>query len=217
MNNATATQPRLKARYNNTIKAQLAKDLGIDNEMQIPKLEKIVINMGVGRATQQPSLLEKAVEDLTVIAGQKPIITRATNSIAGFKLREGQAIGTKVTLRGDRMWEFFDRLLSVAIPRIRDFRGLPAMSWDGRGNYTFGLSDQTVFPEINVDKIDTQRGMDITIVTTAFTNESGKALLDAFGFPFKKGVDTDAPRKRSRNRHAQRGPVKTAKTAAKKK
>jgi hypothetical protein len=124
--NATATQPRLKARYNNTIKAQLAKDLGIDNEMQIPKLEKIVINMGVGRATQQPSLLEKAVDDLTVIAGQKPIITRAGNSIAGFKLREGQAIGTKVTLRGDRMWEFYDRLLSVAIPRIRDFRGLPA-------------------------------------------------------------------------------------------
>jgi large subunit ribosomal protein L5 len=216
--NASATQPRLKARYNNTIKAQLAKDLGIDNEMQIPKLEKIVINMGVGRATQQPSLLEKAVEDLTVIAGQKPIITRATNSIAGFKLREGQAIGTKVTLRGDRMWEFFDRLLSVAIPRIRDFRGLPAMSWDGRGNYTFGLSDQTVFPEINVDKIDVQRGMDITIVTTATTNEAGKALLDAFGFPFKKGADAnEAPRKRARSRHGQRGPVKGAKAGAKKK
>lgn len=209
MSNTAATQPRLKARYNNTIKAQLAKDLGIDNAMQIPRLEKIVINMGVGRATQQPSLLEKAVEDLTVIAGQKPIITRAGTSIAGFKLREGQAIGTKVTLRGDRMWEFFDRLLSVAIPRIRDFRGLPASSWDGRGNYTFGLSDQTVFPEINVDKIDVQRGMDITIVTSAVTNESGKALLDSFGFPFKKGADTDAPRKRSRNRHAQRGPVKT--------
>ena len=118
----------------------------------------------------------------------------ADTSIAGFKLREGQAIGTKVTLRGDRMWEFFDRLLSVAIPRIRDFRGLPANSWDGRGNYTFGLNDQTVFPEINVDKIDTQRGMDITIVTTAITNEGGKALLDAFGFPFKKGVDADTPR-----------------------
>ena len=211
MNNATATQPRLKARYNNTIKAQLAKDLGIDNEMQIPKLEKIVINMGVGRATQQPSLLEKAVDDLTVIAGQKPIITKAGTSIAAFKLREGQAIGTKVTLRGDRMWEFFDRLLSVAIPRIRDFRGLPAMSWDGRGNYTFGLNDQTVFPEINVDKIDVQRGMDITIVTTATTNEGGKALLDAFGFPFKKGVDADTTPKRKRSRHAQRGPVKTAK------
>lgn len=213
MSNATATtaQPRLKARYNNTIKAQLAKDLGIDNAMQIPRLEKIVINMGVGRATQQPSLLEKAVDDLTVISGQKPIITRATNSIAAFKLREGQAIGTKVTLRGDRMWEFFDRLLSVAIPRIRDFRGLPANSWDGRGNYTFGLNDQTVFPEINVDKIDVQRGMDITIVTTAFTNEGGKALLDAFGFPFKKGAEADAAPTRKRNRHAQRGPMKSAK------
>ncbi len=205
---ATATQPRLKARYNNTIKAQLAKDLGINNEMQIPKLDKIVINMGVGRATQQPSLLEKAVDDLTVIAGQKPIVTRANTSIAGFKLREGQAIGTKVTLRGDRMWEFFDRLLSVAIPRIRDFRGLPAQSWDGRGNYTFGLNDQTVFPEINVDRIDTQRGMDITIVTTATTNEAGKALLDAFGFPFKKGVEEDVVPVRKRNRH-QRGPVKS--------
>ncbi len=197
--NATATQPRLKARYNNTIKAQLAKDLGIENDMQVPKLEKIVINMGVGRATQQPSLLEKAVEELTVISGQKPIVTRAKHSIAGFKLREGQAIGTKVTLRGDRMWEFFDRLLSVAIPRIRDFRGLPAHSWDGRGNYTFGLNDQTVFPEINVDKVDQQRGMDITIVTSATTNEAGKALLDAYGFPFKRGADADAaPRKRKR-------------------
>ena len=167
--------------------------------MQVPKLEKIVINMGVGRATQQPSLLEKAVEELTVISGQKPIVTKAKNSIAGFKLREGQAIGTKVTLRGDRMWEFFDRLLSVAIPRIRDFRGLPAHSWDGRGNYTFGLNDQTVFPEINVDKVDQQRGMDITIVTSATTNEAGKALLDAYGFPFKRGADADAaPRKRKR-------------------
>jgi large subunit ribosomal protein L5 len=199
MATATATQPRLKARYNNTIKAQLAKDLGIENDMQVPKLEKIVINMGVGRATQQPSLLEKAVEELTVISGQKPIVTRAKNSIAGFKLREGQAIGTKVTLRGDRMWEFFDRLLSVAIPRIRDFRGLPATSWDGRGNYTFGLNDQTVFPEIDVDKVDQQRGMDITIVTTATTNEGGQALLDAFGFPFKRGADAEtAPRKRKR-------------------
>ena len=195
----TATQPRLKARYNNTIKAQLAKDLGIENDMQVPKLEKIVINMGVGRATQQPSLLEKAVDELTVIAGQKPIVTYAKTSIAGFKLREGQAIGTKVTLRGDRMWEFFDRLLSVAIPRIRDFRGLPAHSWDGRGNYTFGLNDQTVFPEINVDRVDQQRGMDITIVTSAITNEAGKALLDAYGFPFKRGAEADAaPRKRKR-------------------
>ncbi len=206
--NATATQPRLKARYNNTIKAQLAKDLGIENDMQVPKLEKIVINMGVGRATQQPSLLEKAVEELTVISGQKPIVTHAKHSIAGFKLREGQAIGAKVTLRGDRMWEFFDRLLSVAIPRIRDFRGLPAHSWDGRGNYTFGLNDQTVFPEINVDKVDQQRGMDITIVTSATTDEGGKALLDAYGFPFKQGADADAaPRKRKR-RHPMQGKKK---------
>jgi len=201
---ATATMPRLKARYNNTIKAQLAKDLGIENEMQIPKLEKIVINMGVGEATQQPSLLEKAVDELTRIAGQKPIITRAQKSIAGFKLREGQAIGTKVTLRGDRMWEFLDRLLAVAIPRIRDFRGLPANSWDGRGNYTFGLKDQTVFPEINPDTVDHPRGMDITIVTTATTNEAGKALLSSFGFPFRQGADAEAaPRKRR-----QRGPVR---------
>ena len=206
MANATATQPRLKARYNNTIKAQLAKDLGINNEMQIPKLDKIVINMGVGRATQQPSLLERAVEELTLIAGQKPVITHAQHSIAGFKLREGQAIGTKVTLRGDRMWEFFDRLLSVAIPRIRDFRGLPAHSWDGRGNYTFGLNDQSVFPEIDVDKIDHQRGMDITIVTTATTNEGGKALLDAFGFPFKKGAEAEAAPRKKRSRGQHRGP-----------
>ena len=205
--NATATQPRLKSRYNNTIKAELAKDLGIGNEMQIPKIEKIVINMGVGRATQQPSLLEKAVDDLTLIAGQKPIITKAQTSIAGFKLREGQAIGTKVTLRGDRMWEFLDRLIAVAIPRIRDFRGLPAHSWDGRGNYTFGLNDQTVFPEINPDTVNHPQGMDITIVTTANDNESGKALLDAFGFPFKKGADAEnAPRKKK-----SRGPYRGGK------
>jgi large subunit ribosomal protein L5 len=173
--------------------------------MQVPKLDKIVINMGVGRATQQPSLLEGAVADLTAIAGQKPVITKAKTSIAGFKLREGQAIGTKVTLRGDRMWEFLDRLIAVAIPRIRDFRGLPAHSWDGRGNYTFGLSDQTVFPEIDYDKVDTPRGMDITIVTTATTDDAGKALLDAFGFPFKKGEDAEtAPRKRG-NRGQFRG------------
>ena len=208
---STKTPPRLKSRYNNTIKAQLAKDLGIENEMQIPKLDKIVINMGVGRATQQPSLLEKAVEELTVIAGQKPVVTRAQNSIAGFKLREGQAIGTKVTLRGDRMWEFFDRLLSVAIPRIRDFRGLPAHSWDGHGNYTFGLNDQTVFPEINVDRVEQQRGMDITIVTTAATNEGGQALLDAFGFPFKKGADAETAPRKKRSRGQYRGPGKKKK------
>ena len=181
----TMTQPRLKARYNNTIKAQLAQELGIENEMQIPKLEKIVINMGVGRATQQPSLLEKAVEELTLISGQKPIVTHAQHSIAGFKLREGQAIGTKVTLRGDRMWEFFDRLLSVAIPRIRDFRGLPAKSFDGRGNYSMGLKEQIVFPEIDYDKVDAIRGLDITITTSAETDEQARALLKGFNFPIK--------------------------------
>jgi large subunit ribosomal protein L5 len=145
------------------------------------------------------------VRDLTVIAGQKPIVTVAQKSIAGFKLREGQAIGTKVTLRGDRMWEFLDRLIAVAIPRIRDFRGLPAHSWDGRGNYTFGLNDQTVFPEIDYDKIDAARGMDITIVTTATDNAGGKALLDAFGFPFRSGADADAPSRPTRTRGQSRG------------
>jgi large subunit ribosomal protein L5 len=175
----------------------------------VPKLEKIVVNMGVGRATQQPSLLEGAINDMTKITGQKPVVTKAKDSIAGFKLREGQSIGCKVTLRGDRMWEFLDRIISIAIPRIRDFRGLPAHSWDGRGNYTFGLSEQTVFPEIDYDKIDSPRGMDITIVTTAGTNEEGKALLDAFGFPFKRGADADAaPRKVKR-----RGPARGGKGA----
>ncbi|MCE2854413.1 MAG: 50S ribosomal protein L5 [Ilumatobacteraceae bacterium] len=179
---------------------------GYSNPMQVPTLEKIVINMGVGKATQQPSLLEGAVADLTLIAGQKPVVTKSRDSIASFKLRENQAIGCKVTLRGDRMWEFFDRLLSVAIPRIRDFRGLPAKSWDGHGNYTFGLSDQTVFPEIDYDKIDAPRGMDITIVTSANTDEQGKALLDAFGFPFKKGNEGGAAsRKKRSSRPGARG------------
>ncbi len=154
--------------------------------MQVPRLEKIVVNMGVGRATQQPSLLEGAVEDLTAITGQKPLVTRARRSIAAFKLREGNAIGAKVTLRGDRMWEFLDRLISIAIPRIRDFRGLPPDAFDGRGNYTFGVDEQLIFPEINYDKIDTVRGMDITIVTTATDDAGGRALLDALGFPFRR-------------------------------
>ena len=181
----TATSPRLKVRYEAEIKQALLTQLGLANPMQVPKLEKIVVNMGVGRATQQPSLLDGAVSDLTALSGQKPLVTKSRDAIANFKLREDQAIGCKVTLRGDRMWEFFDRLLSIAIPRIRDFRGLPVNSWDGRGNYTFGLSDQIVFPEIDYDKIDATRGMDITIVTTAVSNEQGRALLDAFGFPFK--------------------------------
>ena len=154
--------------------------------MQVPRLEKIVVNMGVGAATAQASLLEGAQRDLTVITGQKPLVTRARKSIAGFKLREGNAIGAKVTLRGDRMWEFLDRLISIAIPRIRDFRGLNPRSFDGHGNYTFGLTEQLVFPEIDYDSIDQPRGMDITIVTTATTDAEGRALLLAMGFPFRR-------------------------------
>jgi large subunit ribosomal protein L5 len=202
----TATIPRLKARYQDEVRQKLQDELDIGNVMQVPNFEKIVINMGVGRAAGQPSLLEGAVADLTVISGQKPVVTRAKKSIANFKLREGQAIGAKVTLRGERMWEFLDRLISVAIPRIRDFRGLPSHSWDGHGNYTFGLNEQTMFAEIDPDTIDQPRGMDITIVTTADDDEAGKALLDAFGFPFKRGVEADAaPRKKRRNRPQFRG------------
>jgi large subunit ribosomal protein L5 len=179
-------RPRLRQKYDSELRTQLKESLGLGNIMEVPRLEKIVINMGVGRATQQPSLLEGAVRDLTEITGQKPLVTRAKKSIAGFKLREGNAIGAKVTLRGDRMWEFLDRLISLAIPRIRDFRGLPSNSFDGRGNYTFGVTEQLIFPEIDYDKVDTTRGMDITIVTTARTDAEGKALLDAFGFPFKR-------------------------------
>jgi len=178
--------PRLKAKYDAEIRAALKDQLGLGNVMQVPRLEKIVINMGVGAAVGQPSLLEGAVKDLTTIAGQKPVITKARQSIANFKLREGNAIGTKVTLRGARMWEFLDRLISLAIPRVRDFRGLNPRSFDGRGNYTFGVNDQLIFPEVDYDSIDAPRGMDITIVTTAKTDAEGKALLDAFGFPFKR-------------------------------
>ncbi len=183
---ATETKelPRLKRRYNEEIRTQLKETLGLGNIMEVPRFEKIVINMGVGKATQQPSLLEGAIRDLTQITGQKPVVTKAKKSIAGFKLREGNSIGCKVTLRGDRMWEFLDRLVSLAIPRIRDFRGLPANAFDGRGNYTFGVTEQLIFPEIDYDKIDTTRGMDITIVTTARNDAEGRALLDAFGFPF---------------------------------
>jgi large subunit ribosomal protein L5 len=186
----TATQervvPRLKARYNETLRDQVRSELGVGNVMQVPRLDKVVVNMGVGAATAQASLLEGAVRDLTTITGQKPIVTRAKRSIAGFKLREGNAIGAKVTLRGDRMWEFMDRLISIAIPRIRDFRGLNPRSFDGNGNYTFGLTEQLVFPEIDYDSIDQPRGMDITIVTTASTDDEGRALLLAMGFPFKR-------------------------------
>jgi large subunit ribosomal protein L5 len=178
--------PRLKQRYNDEIRTQLKDQLGLGNIMQVPRFEKIVLNVGVGKALQQQSLLEGAVRDLEQITGQKAIVTKAKKSIAGFKLREGNAIGAKVTLRGDRMWEFFDRLISVTIPRIRDFRGLNPKSFDGNGNYTFGVNEQLIFPEIDYDKVDAPRGMDITIVTTARTNAEGKALLDAFGFPFKR-------------------------------
>jgi large subunit ribosomal protein L5 len=175
--------PRLKTRFREEIVPQLQQELGLANVMQVPRLDKIVVNMGVGEALKDGRMLDAAVEDLTTIAGQKPVITRARKSIAGFKLREGNAIGVKVTLRGDRMWEFYDRLVSLAIPRIRDFRGLDPRSFDGRGNYTFGLTEQLIFPEIDYDKVLKVRGMDITIVTTARSDDDGRALLRALGFP----------------------------------
>ena len=182
----TVIVPRLRTKYNEEIRAELKNTLELDNIMLVPKLEKIVLNMGVGDAVGQAKLLEGALSDMETIAGQKPVITRAKKSLASFKLREGQAIGCKVTLRGDRMYEFLDRLISLAIPRIRDFRGLPPKAFDGNGNYTFGVTEQLMFPEIDCDKVDTTRGMDITIVTTAKTNEQGKALLEAFNFPFRR-------------------------------
>jgi large subunit ribosomal protein L5 len=182
----TKTPPRLKTKYDEALRVQLKDSLSLGNIMEVPRLSKIVVNMGVGDAVGQPSLLDGAVADLTLITGQKPAVTRAKKSIATFKLREGNAIGAKVTLRGDRMWEFFDRLVSLAIPRIRDFRGLNPKSFDGNGNYTFGVIEQLIFPEIDYDKVDTTRGMDITIVTTARTDDEGRALLAAFGFPFKR-------------------------------
>src|ERR1039457_3611902 len=179
-------RPRLKARYDDELRSQLQSQLGLDNIMEVPSLEKIVLNCGVGRATQQASLLDGAVADLTIITGQKPLVTKAKKSIAGFKLRAGNAIGAKVTLRADRMWEFYDRLVSLAIPRIRDFRGMSADSFDGRGNYTFGVTEQLIFPEIDNDEIDTVRGNGITIVTTAMSDDSGRALMRGLGFPFRR-------------------------------
>jgi large subunit ribosomal protein L5 len=186
VNTTVIERPRLKVRYDTELRARLKDELSCRNVMEVPRLEKIVLNMGVGKATQQQSLLEGAVRDLETITGQKPIVTKARRSIAGFKLREGNSIGCKVTLRGDRMWEFFDRLISLAIPRIRDFRGLSPKSFDGHGNYTFGVTEQLIFPEVDYDKVDSTRGMDITIVTTATTDAAGRALLDAFGFPFRR-------------------------------
>jgi large subunit ribosomal protein L5 len=183
---AKTEAPRLKQRYDDELKAQLRSELGVANVMQVPRMVKIVVNMGVGRATQQRTLLDGAIRDLTIITGQKPLVTKAKKSIASFKLREGNEIGAKVTLRGDRMWEFYDRLVSLAIPRIRDFRGMSPTQFDGQGNYTFGLTEQLVFPEIDYDSIDSVRGMDITIVTTAQTDDHGRALLRALGFPFRR-------------------------------
>ena len=182
----TAYRPRLRAAFEEEIKAALVEELGLANVMMVPRLEKIVLNMGVGDAITQAKLLEGALADLAVISGQKPVITRAKRSLASFKLRTGMAIGCKVTLRGDRMYEFFDRLITLAIPRVRDFRGLPLRSFDGSGNYTFGITEQLIFPEIDYDTVDATRGMDITIVTTAKSDTEGRALLEAFGFPFRR-------------------------------
>ena len=176
---------RLKTRYNDELKAQLQEQLGVKNVMEIPRITKITINMGVGAAAADKKLLDGALSDMQAIAGQKPILTLARKSIAGFKIRDGWPIGCKVTLRGERMYEFLDRLIAIAIPRIRDFRGFSAKSFDGRGNYSMGLKEQIMFPEIDFDKIDRIRGMDITITTTARTDDEGRALMRAFGFPFK--------------------------------
>ena len=182
----TATTPRLKARYREEIIPALREEFSYQNVMQVPGLTKIVVNMGVGEAARDGKLIEGALRDLTAITGQKPQVTKARKSIAQFKLREGMPIGAHVTLRGDRMWEFLDRLLTLALPRIRDFRGLSPRQFDGRGNYTFGLTEQAMFHEIDQDKVDRSRGMDITIVTTATNDDEGRALLTRLGFPYKE-------------------------------
>jgi large subunit ribosomal protein L5 len=182
----TYPTPRLKTRYRDEVVPALKSQFGYANPMQVPGLTKIVVNMGVGMAARDAKLMDGAVRDLTMITGQKPLVQRARKSIAQFKLREGMPIGAKVTLRGDRMWEFLDRLLTLALPRIRDFRGLSDRQFDGKGNYTFGLNEQSMFHEINPDTIDRPRGMDITVVTTAATDEEGRALLRALGFPFRE-------------------------------
>jgi large subunit ribosomal protein L5 len=186
MTTAEKTVPRLKTRYREEIATGLQQDFTYDKVMQVPRVVKVVVNMGVGDAARDGKLIEGALRDLSLITGQKPQVRRATKSIAQFKLREGMPIGAKVTLRGDRMWEFLDRLLTIALPRIRDFRGLSPKQFDGNGNYTFGLNEQSMFHEINPDSIDRQRGMDITVVTTATNDEEGRALLRRLGFPFKE-------------------------------
>lgn len=180
--------PRFKDRYEADIVDALKEQLDLGNIMQVPRLDKIVVNMGVGDASQDGKLIDAAVEDLRIITGRQPRINRARKSVANFKIREGMSIGASVTLRGDQMWEFFDRLVTLAIPRIRDFRGLSPRGFDGRGNYSFGVTEQLIFPEIDYDKVVKIRGMDITLVTTAVNDEQGKALLDAFGFPFRQQV-----------------------------
>ncbi len=177
-------KPRTKQRFNEEVRPALKEQLGLDNIMQVPTLDKIVINMGIGDAVKDGRMLEAALEDLTIIAGQKPVVTKARKSIAGFKLREGMPIGAKVTLRGDYMWEFLDRLVALALPRIRDFRGLSPDAFDGHGNYTMGVTEQLIFPEVDYDKVAKVRGMDITVVTTASDDDEGRALLIALGFPF---------------------------------
>ena len=176
----------LREKYEKEIVPALMKSLDVDNVMQIPRVEKVVVNIGLGEALDNPKVLEAAVADLTTITGQKPVITKATKNIANFKLREGREIGTKVTLRGERMWAFLDRLMNVALPRVRDFRGISADSFDGRGNYTLGLREQLIFPEIEYDKIDKIRGMEVTIVTTATTDDQAVQMLDMLGMPFRK-------------------------------
>ena len=180
------TVPRLKQKYHDEVVGELTTEFGYDNVMEVPTVEKVVVNMGVGDAARDSKLIEGAIRDLATITGQRPKITKATKSIAQFKLREGQPIGAKVTIRNDRMWEFLDRLLSVALPRIRDFRGLSPKQFDGRGNYTFGLTEQVMFHEIDADSVDRARGMDITVVTSARTDDEGRALLKQLGFPFKE-------------------------------
>ncbi len=182
----TREVPRLKARYRSEIKPALSEQFSFTNPMQIPGVVKVVVNMGVGDAAKDSKLIDGALRDLTAITGQKPQVRKATKSIAQFKLREGMPIGAKVTLRGDRMWEFLDRLVTIALPRIRDFRGLSPKQFDGNGNYTFGLTEQSMFHEIDIDKVDRTRGMDITVVTTATNDDEGRALLRALGFPFKE-------------------------------
>jgi len=177
---------RLKDQYNDEFRDRIQKELGLDNVMQVPRLAKIVVNMGAGDAAADSKLINGVVEDLRIITGQQPRVNRARKSVSNFKIREGQAIGASVTLRGERMWEFFDRLIALAIPRVRDFRGLSPKGFDGRGNYSFGVTEQLIFPEIDYDKVMKIRGMDITLVTTAETDAQGEALLSAFGFPFRR-------------------------------